>query len=61
MSDKSPNRDALLAEIAVREWEIALYETGKTTILENGEPVTIETVQQWREQIAELRRLSQAP
>jgi hypothetical protein len=61
MSDKSPTQDALLAEIAVRECEIALYETGKMTILENGEPVTPEMVERWREEILELRRLTQAP
>jgi hypothetical protein len=57
VSDKS--RDALLAEIAVREWEIAFYETGKMTILENGEPVTTEIVERWREEIAEMRRLAE--
>jgi hypothetical protein len=54
-------RDTLLAEIAVREWEIALYETGNMTILENGEPVTTEIVERWREKIAELRLLTEAP
>jgi hypothetical protein len=49
----------MLAELGFRVWQISLFEEGRLTTLEDGTPVTQEVVQRWREEIAELRRLTQ--
>jgi hypothetical protein len=59
MSEESLTRDTMLAELGFRVWQISLFEEGRLTTLEDGTPVTQEVVQRWREEIAELRRLTQ--
>jgi hypothetical protein len=46
------------AELAVREWELHLYELGRLTKLEDGTAITPELLQEWREEIDELRRVA---
>jgi hypothetical protein len=61
MTDYLRSHAATLADLTVREWELARFETGKMTMLEDGTPITSEMAQQWREEIRELRRLTFPP
>jgi hypothetical protein len=57
VTDEPRSRADLLAELKAREVELAYFEAGKLTMLEDGSPVTPQMVRKWREEIAELRRL----
>jgi hypothetical protein len=52
---------ALRIELAAREGDAQQFDAGIMTMLEDGTLITAEMVQQWREEIAELRRLTQGP
>jgi hypothetical protein len=55
MPDQLAARVATLADLTVREREIALFETGEMMMLD-GKPITREMIGQWREEVRELRR-----
>jgi hypothetical protein len=55
-----PDVAALRAKLAARVWKIAFYERGKVTMLEDGTHITVEMVDEWRKEIAELRLLTKA-
>jgi hypothetical protein len=57
LTEEPRSRAEILAELKAREVELAYFEAGKFTMLEDGSPVTPQMVLQWREEIAELRRL----
>ena len=61
MTDKPRSPDAMRAELAVREWELRLYELGRLTKMDDGTAITPELVQGWREEIDELRAMIEAP
>jgi hypothetical protein len=60
LTDETRSPDAMRAKLAVREWELHLYELGRLTKLEADTAIAPELVQEWREEIDELRRVADA-